>query len=166
MGRVAALAALVLGVGALACVHSTDATGYVFQYGITAFGCDTTCAAPDSTTPIQSAARGDTVWLQHLMILIAAVDSFTPQIATLRRDCAENVAVLAGNTTVRSLPTPTCADSTYEQAFQLAGYDYPHTIATYTRWVVDSQLAPTQYGLRGRLMVRPRIEPTLPFGVQ
>ncbi len=167
-GRIAATAAVVALGGAfgLACLNSADPTGFVFQYGIGAFGCDTTCAAPNTAAPIDSAARGDTVWLQHEILLVAAVDSFTPQVATLRPDCAENVAVMTGTSTVRSLPTPSCPDSTYPQGFHLAGIDYPKVIVVHTRWVVDSGLAPGLYGLRGRVLVRPRLEPTFGFQVQ
>lgn len=160
-------AALVVSVAvAVGCTPTTSGTGFIFQYGIAAYGCDTTCAAPNTAVSLDSAARGDTVWLQHMMVLIAAVDSFIPQMATLRPDCAGNVAVLSGSVTVRSLPTPTCNDSTYRHSFQLAGVDYPDTLAVYTQWVVDTALAPGFYGLRGRVMVHPRIEPVLGFAVQ
>lgn len=164
LGRGAVI--VLFGVVAVACTPSTEATGFVFQYGIAAFGCDTTCAAPNTSAPIDSAARGDTVWLQHMVVLVAAVDSFIPQVATVRPDCAGNVAVLSGTTTVRTLPTPTCNDSTYRLAFQLADVDYPQTLIVYTQWVVDTLLAPGLYGLRGRVLFHPRIEPTLGFEVQ
>jgi len=148
------------------CIPPTQGSGFIFQYGIGAYDCDTTCATPNPTAPIDTAARGDTVWLQHAISLIGAADSFRIQMATLRPDCAENVAVLTGSITVRSLPTPTCADSTSSVGFQLAGVDQPQTIVVYTRWVVDSGLAPGAYLVRGRIMVRPRIEPALGFQVQ
>lgn len=160
--RVVALAAVLLGGG---CLNTTAPTGFVFRYQLHAFGCDASCDTPGDTA-ITSAARGDTVWLQHVLELIAAVDSVRPQTATLRPDCAENVAVLSGTSTVRRLPAPSCADSTYLQGFQLAGIDYPQTIVAYTRWVVDSGLTPALYGLRGRVMVQPRLEPTFGFEVQ
>jgi hypothetical protein len=165
MGRAALV--LLLGVGAVApaCTPTTEATGFIFSYGINAFGCDTTCATPGAT-PIDSAARGDTVWLQHAMVLVGAVDSFAPQFATLRPDCAENVAVVAGNSVVRSVPTPTCADSTYRRPFQLAGVDYPNDTIVYTRWVIDAGLVPGGYLLRGRVLVRPLLEPSFGFTVQ
>jgi len=161
-----------LGLGALAfflvvgCLPPTQGSGFIFQYGIGAYDCDTTCATPNPSAPIDTAARGDTVWLQHAMSLIGAIDSFRVQLATLRPDCAVNVAVLSGNSTVRSLPTPTCADSTARVGFQLAGVDQPQTIVVYTRWVVDSGLAAGLYLLRGRVMVHPLIEPVLGFQVQ
>lgn len=161
-----------LGRGALAllfvvgCLPTTSGSGFIFQYGIGAYDCDTTCATPNPAAPIDTTARGDTVWLQHAISLIGAVDSFRVQLATLRPDCAENVAVQSGTITVRSLPTPTCADSTHSVGFQLAGVNAPQTIVVYTRWVVDSGLVAGQYLLRGRIMVRPRIEPALGFQVQ
>jgi hypothetical protein len=157
--------AVLLGALVPACTPTTEATGFIFSYGIGAFGCDTPCATPGAAT-IDSAARGDTVWLQHTMVLVAAVDSFTPQFATLRPDCAGHVAVLSGTATVRTLPTPTCNDSTYGLAFQLANVDYPQTLIAYTQWVVDSDLVPGAYLLRGRVLVRPRLEPVLGFTVQ
>ena len=164
LGRAALVVLLGVAV-APACTPTTEATGFIFQYGIAAFGCDTTCATPGAVT-IASAARGDTVWLQHAIVLVGAVDSFTPQLATLRPDCAENVAVVTGNSIVRSLPTPTCADSTYRRPFQLADVDYPRDTIVYTRWVVDAGLVPGGYLLRGRVLVRPRLEPSLGFTVQ
>ena len=148
-----------------ACTPTTEATGFIFQYGIGAFGCDTTCATPGTAT-IDSAARGDTVWLQHALVLVGAVDSFVPQFATLRPDCAENVAVVTGNNIVQSVPTPTCNDSTYRRPFQLAGVDYPNDTIVYTRWVIEAGLAPGGYLLRGRVLVHPRLEPSLGFTVQ
>jgi len=161
--RVAAAAVVLLAVG---CINTTAPTGFAFRYQVRAFRCGTTCTTPDSTTQIASAARGDTVWVQHRVDLIAALDSLAPQSATLRPDCAGSVAVVNGSTTVRTLPTPTCADSTYRQAFQLADVDYPRTIVIYTRWVVDPALTPAQYGLRGRVVFRPLLEPVSTFDVQ
>jgi hypothetical protein len=165
LGRAALVGLLGVGAVAPACTPTTEATGFVFQYGIDAFGCDTTCATPGAA-PIASAARGDTVWLQHTMTLVAAVDSFIPQVATVRPACAGQVAVVTGGSTVRSVPTPTCADSTLPDSFQLAGVDYPQTVIAFTQWVVDAGLAPGGYLLRGRVLVRPRLEPSLGFTVQ
>jgi hypothetical protein len=161
-GPAAALVAVLLGGG---CINTAEPTGFIYRYQVRTVSCGTSCSAPGDSQ-ITSAARGDTVWVEHIVNLIAAIDSFTPQTATLRPDCAENVAVLNGNTTVRSLPTPSCADSTYRMSFQLAGIDYPQTMVVHTRWIVDSALAPAQYGLRGRVLVRPRLEPTTGLDVQ
>lgn len=163
--RMAVIGAVLLGGGA-ACLNTAEPRGFTFRYQIFASGCDTTCAAPGSV-PIDSAARGDTIWLQHVVELIGAVDSVTPQPATLRPDCAENVAVLAGNSTVRSVPTPaTCPDSTFEQNFTLQGITFPSIVVRYNRWVVDPALSPAVYGLRGRVMVQPRIEPIFAFTIR
>jgi hypothetical protein len=165
--RVASRVAIVLGVGgAGACINTADPTLYSFRYQVGAFGCGTTCAAPDSAAPIESAALGDTVWVLNALSLVAALDSFTVEFATLRPDCEQNVVVLAGTTIVRTLPTPSCPDSTYQQGFQLAGINYPQTVIVSTRWVVDSQLAPGLYGLKGRVLVRPRLEPVYTVRVQ
>jgi hypothetical protein len=161
--RVVTLVVVLLGA---ACIHTTAPTGFTFQYQIRALACDTSCAAPDSTVVVTSAARGDTVWLQHVMSLVGAVDSFTPQAVTLRPDCEVNVLVIAGSTTLRSIPTPTCPDSTYSQWFQLAGIYYPQILVRYTQWVVDAGLAAGSYGVRGHVVVQPRLEPTLTFDVQ
>ena len=158
----AALVAVLLGSG---CINTNEPIGFVFQYQVRTFNCGTPCSAPGDSE-ITSGARGDTVWLQHTIDLIAALDSFTPQTATVRPDCAENVAVLSGTTTIRSLPTPSCADSTYRKSFQLAGIDYPQTMVVYTQWIVDSSLLPARYALRGRVLVRPRLEPTTGFDVR
>jgi hypothetical protein len=160
--RVVPAAAVVLGA---ACLNTAEPKGFVFRYSIGAYGCDTTCATPGANS-IASAARGDTVWLQHLLELVAAVDSFRPQTTTLRAECSENVAILMGNSAVDTVPTPTCPDSTYQQSFQLKDIDWPAAIVRYTRWVVDSSLTPGLYGLRGRVMVQPRIEPTFGFTIQ
>lgn len=147
--------AVLLGAGA-ACINSVGPSGFVFQYGIGAFGCDTTCATP-GTTMIDSAARGDTVWLRYDILLVqSARDSAD---ATLRPDCTENVAIRTGVTTVRTIPAPaTCQDSTAPQRFPLGG-----AVTRYTRWVVDSGLTPMTYFVVGRVMVRPTIEPSFPF---
>ena len=160
--RMAALIAGLLGAGAAAagCINTTDPILYGFRYQVGAFGCDTSCAVPDTTTaPIDSVARGDTVWVLHALSLVAAIDSLTVQVATLRPDCEQNVVVLAGSTVVRTLPTPTCPDSTYHQGFQLAGIDYPQLVVVATPWVVDSTVAPGLYGLKGRVLAQPRLEP-------
>lgn len=158
-GRSAAVAVLVLGTAAVACAHSADASGYVFQYGISAFGCDTTCATPgpDSLT---SAGLGDTVWVRHEVLLVNAVRDSAD--ATMRPACTVNVAIQSGVNTVRTLPAPTtcAADSTVVQRFPFGG-----TITRYTRWVVDSALPPTAYVVVGRIMVRPLIEPSFVFTI-
>ena len=166
MRRAVVAAVVVLGAGAVACdAHSTDATGFIFQYALSALPCDTTCATPDSTSSVAAATHGDTVWVRHAMTLVAAIDSFMPQIATLRPGCAGPVAVVSGNTTVRSVPTPTCTDSTVPDTFQLAGVNFPQTVVVYTRWVVDTGLSPGGYLIRGRVMVHPAIEPVVFFTI-
>jgi hypothetical protein len=159
------VALVAVGIGA-GCIDTSAPSAYAFRYQISAYACDTSCAAPDSSTAITFAARGDTVWLQHAMSLVGAADSFTPKVVTLRPNCEVNVVVLAGSTILRTLPTPTCPDSTYPQGFQLAGIDYPQSLIVYTRWVLDLQLSPGPYGLQGRVVVQPRLEPTFPFDVQ
>jgi len=159
------VALVAVGIGA-GCIDTSAPSAYAFRYQISAYACDTSCAAPDSSAQVTFAARGDTVWLQHAMSLVGAADSFTPKVVTLRPDCDVNVLVVVESTILRTLPTPTCPDSTYPQGFQLAGIDYPSSLIVYTRWVVDSQLSPGPYGLQGRVVVQPRLEPRLPFDVQ
>jgi hypothetical protein len=162
----AAAVVLLAGGGGVACINSAAPTGFVFQYQVGAYGCDTTCATAGDSA-ITSAARGDTVWVFHLVRLINAIDPAAPQFARLRPTCAENVVILASGTTVRSLPAPAdCPDSTYRQAFTLLGTDWPTTVSWYTRWVVDAALTPGGYAVRGRVMVQPQIEPTFDFTVQ
>jgi len=155
------LGAAVLGVGA-ACLPSTELTGFVFQYGIAAFDCDTTCAAPgaDTINTISTAARGDTVWLRHQIVLVQSVNDSSD--GTVRPACADNVAIRAGVNTVKTLPAPAgCAlDSTEVRRFALGGI-----LTRYTRWVVDSGLTPASYVVTGRILVHPLIEPSLSFTV-
>jgi len=149
-------AALMLGV---ACLPSTELTGFVFQYGIAAFDCNTTCVAPGPDT-ISTAARGDTVWLRHQIVLVQSVNDSSD--GTLRPACADNVAIRAGVNTVKTLPAPAaCAlDSTEVRRFALGG-----TLTRYTKWVVDSSLTPSSYVIIGRVLVHPLIEPSLGFTV-
>jgi len=149
-------AALALGV---ACLPTTELTGFVFQYGIATFDCDTTCAAPGADT-ISTAARGDTVWVRHQIVLVQSVNDSSD--ATMRPTCADNVAIRAGVTTVKTLPAPAgCAlDSTAVQRFGLGGF-----VTRYTQWVVDSSLTPASYLVVGRVLVHPLIEPALIFTV-
>lgn len=148
------------------CVHSQEPTGFAFGYQLVAYGCATSCDVPGDSS-ISSAARGDTLWISHLVELVAGVDSSRPEQARLRPDCEVNLVVLAGTSTVRSLPTPTiCPDSTYEQNFTLANIAFPREITRFTRWIVDSGIPPGAYLLRGRVMVQPRLEPSFTFAIQ
>jgi hypothetical protein len=159
MGRLAVTGVVVLGTAAVACAHSTDATGFIFQYGISAFGCDTTCAAPGADT-ITTAGRGDTVWLRHEVLLVNAVGDSAD--ATMRPTCTVNVVIQAGVNPVRTAPAPTtCAeDSTAAVRFAIGG-----VAIRYTQWVVDSGLTPMTYVVVGRIMVRPLIEPSFQFTI-
>jgi hypothetical protein len=148
------------------CVQSQEPTGFSFGYQLSAYACATSCDVPGDSL-ISSAARGDTVWLSHLVELVFAIDSTRPQQATLRAACGVNVVVLAGVNTVRSLPAPAiCPDSTYEQTFTLAGVVFPRSIDRYTRWIVDSGIPPGTYEVRGGVMVEPRLEPSFTFAIQ
>jgi hypothetical protein len=148
------------------CVQSQEPTGFSFGYQLSAYDCATSCDAPGDSL-ISSAARGDTVWVSHLVQLVSAIDSTRPQQATLRPACGVNVVVLAGVTIVRSLPAPAiCPDSTFEQNFTLAGVAFPRSIDRYTRWIVDSGIPPGTYQLRGGVMVQPRLEPSFSFAIQ
>ncbi|HEV8398652.1 MAG TPA: hypothetical protein VGQ18_02315 [Gemmatimonadales bacterium] len=149
-------AALGLGVG---CLPSTDLTGFVFQYGVATFDCDTTCGAPGPDT-ISTAARGDTVWVRHQIVLVQSINDSSD--ATLRPTCVDNVAIRAGVNTVKTLPAPAgCAlDSTDVRRFALGGI-----LTRYTQWVVDSSLTPAPYVVVGRILVHPLIEPQLTFTV-
>src|SRR4029077_9978635 len=115
--------------------------------------------APGPDT-ISTAARGDTVWVRHQIVLVQSVNDSSD--ATLRPTCADNVAIRTGVNTVKTLPAPaSCAlDSTDVRRFALGG-----TLTLYTRWIVDSSLTPAPYGVVGRVMVHPLIEPQLTFTV-
>ena len=163
MRRWVALAIVVLGAG---CLNSTEPRGFIFQYEIGALACATDCTAPGDSA-ITTASRGDTVWVFHTLTLIAAIDSFKTQTATVRPPCAENVVLQRGTTTAGKLPSPlTCPDSTAAERFTLVGFPDPSQITRYTRWIVDSSLVTGSYGLRGRVMVQPRIEPIYSVTVQ
>jgi hypothetical protein len=161
--RALAAGAILLGA---ACVGVSEPRNFAFRYAVAAYGCGASCDTPGDSA-VSSAPRGDTVWVSHLVELIGAPDSANPQIARLRPDCAENVVLLAVGGSAGSLPAPTtCPDSTYRMSFSLLGIDYPSSLSRYTRWVIDSALTPGTYGLRGRVLVSPRLEPTFGFTVQ
>lgn len=150
---------------AAACVSTQEPKIFTFQYGLAVYGCDTSCVVPGPTA-LDSATRGDTVWLYHLVQLVGAVDSVTPQSATLRPDCAVNVVRAMGGDTVGIAGPATCPDSSYTQQFTLSGVTFPPAIDRYTRWVVDSATTPGTYVLIGRVMVQPRITPAFSFPIK
>jgi hypothetical protein len=151
---------------AAACYNFSGPGTFAFQYAVGVYGCDTSCTIPGDSA-ITSAARGDTVWVRHVVRLLGAIDSVTPQLATLRPDCAENVAIVTVAGTVRSLPTvASCPDSTYRMAFALDSVAHPSAIRVDTRWIIDTALRAGTYGVRGRVLVTPRLEPTFGFTVQ
>ncbi len=153
------LAIILVGVLAAACANSTDATGFIFQYGIAAYGCDTTCATPGPDS-LSGALRGDTVWLRHQVLLVNAVRDSSD--ATVRPTCTTNVVIEAGVNAVRTFPTPTtCADDSTEVIRLPIG----GVITRYTQWVVDSALAPMTYVVVGRVMAHPLIEPSFQFTI-
>ena len=163
MRRWAALATVLLGVG---CLNASGPRGFVFQYQIGALDCGADCTVPGDSAII-TASLGDTVWVFHTLTLVAARDSLSTEAATVRPACAENVLLLRGSTTAGKLPNPqTCPDSTAPERFTLKGLTYPSQITRYTRWIVDSSLATGLYGLRGRVMVQPRLEPIYTITVQ
>jgi hypothetical protein len=156
VGSVVALAA------GIACLHSADPRGFIYQYQVGVHACDSlTCDEPDSTATVSTAAPGDTVWLRHDILLLQAGEDTTN--ATIRPDCAENARVAFGGTTVQSLPEPvTCEDSTVLQAFV-----QEEVLTRFTQWVLDSTLVPGNvYSVMGRVLVQPRIEPTFGFLIQ
>ena len=152
-----AFAALLVGV---ACIN--DVAGprqLVLQYQITALGCDTPCIRPNRT-PVTSAARGDTVWIEHVIQLAGTLD--TTFAATVRPDCAENVAIEFGDSTVATAPVPaTCPDSTFQQEYATFV-----PVTRQTLWPVDAALSPGFHVIVGRILVAPLAEPKLGFTVQ
>jgi hypothetical protein len=130
----------------------------VFQYQIGVYGCATDCTAP-GTTPVSSAARGDTIWLRHDILLLQATD--TIRRATLRPDCAGGVLVQFGAATRDTVPTATCPDSTMVRDFALGT-----GITRFHQWIVDSALTPAVYSVVGRVLVQPRLEPRFGFTIQ
>ena len=79
---------------------------------------------------------------------------------TVRPDCNLNVVIESATAAVDTLPTPTCPDSTASVEFVLGVI-----VTRYTRWVVDSSLAPAIYDVIGRVLVQPRIEPRFLFTI-
>lgn len=150
--------ATLLAAAGIACLDSSDPSGFVFQYQIGVYGCDTDCAAP-GTIPLSSAARGDTIWLRHDIVLLQATDTIKQ--ATLRPDCAGGVWVQFGAATRDTIPTATCPDSTAPRDFTLGT-----PVTRFHQWIVDSALTPAVYGVVGRLLVQPRIEPRFAFTIQ
>jgi len=139
------------------CLNTADPGRFIFQYAIAAYGCGTDCSAA-GPTPISTAARGDTVWLRHDIVLLQASD--TVRRATIRPDCALNVVIESPTAPIDTLPKPTCSDSLASHNFVLGA-----TLTRFTRWVVDSSLAPATYDIVGRVLVQPRIEPRFLFAI-
>jgi hypothetical protein len=122
-------------------------------------GCPIPPPAGD-TTPITSAARGDTV-VVFLEVRNALFDSVE---VVLRGACAENVAVIAGAGVVRQIPNPvTCPDSTLRRFVEPLSGD---TERRFYRWIVDSGLVTGVYLLEGRMAIVPRIFPQIEFTVR
>ena len=142
----------------MACIASSAPQDYAFQYQIGVVGCATDCTAPGQT-PISAAARGDTVWLRHGIVLLQSSGGIKR--VTLRPNCAENVLIQSGTTAVDTVPTPSCPDSTTLSDFALGT-----TLTRYNQWIVDSTLAPAAYSVVGRIMVQPRIEPRFIITIQ
>lgn len=159
MRCVVGFAALLLAVG---CIEVAGPSSAVLRYQITALGCDTPCIRPNRT-PIDSAFRGDTVWIEHVIELFSTAD--TTFVATIRPDCRENVAIevgTSGDSIVASMPAPeTCPDSTVPQSFV---NNTPLT--RLTRWPVDTGLTPGLHLIVGRILELPRVEPKLGFTVR
>lgn len=148
-------AALLLG---LSCINVAEPRQLFLQYRVTALGCDTPCNRPNRTV-ITSAARGDSVWIEHVIELIGTVD--TTVTGTVRPDCTENVAIEVGDSVVATVPaSPTCQDSTAQQAFATFV-----PVIRQTLWPVDSALTPGLHVIVGRILVQPPTEPKLGFTV-
>jgi len=148
-------AALLLG---LACINVAEPRQLVLRYGITVLGCDTPCNRPNRTA-ITSAARGDSVWIEHVIELVGTLD--TTYTATVRPDCTENVAIELSDSVVATVPAATCQDSTAPQVFSTSV-----PVIRQTRWPVDAGLTPGFHVLVGRILVQPPTEPKLGFTVQ
>lgn len=151
-----AFAALLVGV---ACINVAEPRQLVLRYRITAFGCDKPCIGP-IRTPIDSASRGDTVWIEHVIELAGTLD--TTFEGTVRPDCTENVAIEFGTSIVATVPAlETCPDSTAPHVFEVQT-----PVVRLTLWSVDTGLTPGFHVLVGRIMVEPSLEPKLPFTVR
>lgn len=157
MRRSASIMAALFAAG-VACVSSAAPRGFVIQYQLRIFSCNSPCTAPD--TGIVSARRGDTVWLQHDVNLVRALEPTAW--ARIRPDCAETTLIQsAAGVTVRSVPVPTCPNSTAVHDFVADS-----AVSRSIPWIIDSALTPAIYSIAGRVMVQPRIEPRFSFAVQ
>jgi len=151
-----AFAPLLLG---LACINVAEPRQLLLRYRITALGCDTPCTRPNRTA-ITSAARGDSVWIEHVIELVGTLD--TTYTATVRPDCTENVAIEVGDSVVATVPaSATCQDSTAQQVFSTFV-----PVIRQTRWPVDAALTPGFHVIVGRILVQPPTEPRLGFTVR
>ena len=153
-----------LGLAAAACRSVTDPRRAVVSYAISAFACDTLigCDEPDSIH-ISSADRGDTVWI------FSSVEGGNPivgdsALVTARGECAENLVLLSGSTTVRTFPgAVTCPDSSY----LIFVYRPPQpTLDRYFRWVVEPGVPVGTYRIEGRMLVAPDLRPSFTFEIR
>jgi hypothetical protein len=149
----------------IACNVTTDASRRVVTYGIAVHPCrPNDCTVPDDTVGITGADRGDTVWV------FGFVEGGNPvlgdsALVRLRALCAENLVLLDGAATVRTVPAVlTCPDSTV-----LRYVGRPPNAAEYRflQWVVDTEIAPGEYTLEGRMLVPPPdLRPVVTFDVR
>jgi hypothetical protein len=156
--RVASALSVITAAG-VACVNSQAPKGFTVQYAIAVYGCATNCSEPGAET-LASAARGDTVWVRHDVLLLRALEPRA--LAQVIPDCGENATVVTpSGAPVVSLPPPTCPESVETHDFVVDSL-----ITRLDQWVIDPSVSPAPYAVVGHILQRPLLEPYLSFTVQ
>jgi len=85
-------------------------------------------------------------------------------LVTARGECALNLVLLSGTSTVRTFPSNvTCPDSSL-LVFVFGPPD--PTLDRYFRWVVDSGIPVGSYPIEGRMLVAPDLRPAFTFEIR
>ena len=164
MSRRTALLGVLL-VAGIACSISTDASRRLVTYGFAVHPCrPNDCSAPDDTIGLAAVDRGDTVWVYGFVEGGDPLVGDSAQVR-LRAECAANVVLRSGASTVRTVPAmPTCVDSTFVRFVSRPPNPAEYR---YHQWVVDSAIPPGAYTLEGRMVVPPPdLRPVLAFEVR
>jgi hypothetical protein len=155
---VVGVAAAALGAG---CLHTNAPKGFTVQYAIGIYGCAVSCQTPGSQL-IASAVRGDTVWVQHVVSLITALEPTA--LGRVLPECESHTTVENGRGLVFvALPTSTCPDSVESHDFVADS-----VVTRLDQWVIDSSLADTgntAYAIVGHVLQKPLLEPRFLFTI-
>ena len=85
-------------------------------------------------------------------------------LVTARGECAENLVLLNGASTLRTFPPAvTCPDSSY----LMFVYRPPDpTLDRFFRWVVEDVIPVGSYRIEGRMLVAPDLRPSFTFEIR